>query len=108
MDGTYLKPIGTASPAANFGRFDNADATKAIKDYANAPDDATRTAALNTVQKIFVAQMPMIPVGADNVGASYSTKNWVGWPDDSNMYGAAQPTQPNAVDVVLHLKPAKA
>jgi peptide/nickel transport system substrate-binding protein len=48
----------------------------------------------------------MIPVGADNVGAAYSTKNWVGWPDDSNQYGAAQPTQPNAEDVVLHLKPA--
>ena len=38
---------------------------------------------MNTLQKIFVEQMPMIPVGADNVGGAYSTKNWVGWPDDA-------------------------
>jgi len=70
------------------------------------PDDATRTAALATLQKVFVEQVPMIPVGADNVGMAYSTKNWVGWPDDTNPYGAGQPTQTNALDVVLHLKPA--
>lgn len=106
MDGTLIKPIGTASPAGNFGRFNNADATKALKDYQNATDDATRTAALATLQKVFVEQVPMIPVGADNVGMAYSTKNWVGWPDDTNPYGAGQPTQTNALDVVLHLKPA--
>jgi len=106
MDGTLIKPIGTASPAGNFGRFTNADATKALKDYQNATDDATRTAALNTLQKVFVEQVPMIPVGSDNVGMAYSTKNWVGWPDDTNPYGAGQPTQTNSLDVVLHLKPA--
>jgi peptide/nickel transport system substrate-binding protein len=106
MDGTLIKPIGTASPAGNFGRFSNADATKALKDYQNAADDAARTAALATLQKVFVEQVPMIPVGADNVGMAYSTKNWVGWPDDTNPYGAGQPTQANALDVVLHLKPA--
>ncbi len=106
MDGRQLKPIGTASPAGNFGRFDNKEATDALIAYANATDDAARTAALATLQKIFVEQVPMIPVGADQVGGAYSTKNWTGWPDDSNPYGAMQPTQPNALDVVLHLKPA--
>ncbi|QGN48589.1 ABC transporter substrate-binding protein [Micromonospora sp. WMMD558] len=106
MDGRVLKPIGTASPAGNFGRFNNPQATEALKAYANATDEAARTTAMNTLQKIFVEQMPMIPVGADNIGGAYSTKNWVGWPDDSNPYGAMQPTQPNAVDVVLHLRPA--
>jgi peptide/nickel transport system substrate-binding protein len=106
MDGTLLKPIGQASPGGNFGRFDSPEATAALKAYQNATDDAARTTALNTLQKVFVEQVPMIPVGADNVGAAYSTKNWVGWPDDSNPYGAGQPTQANALDVVLHLKPA--
>jgi peptide/nickel transport system substrate-binding protein len=106
MDGSLLKPVGTASTAGNFGRFNNADATAALKAYANATDDAARKTALATLQKVFVEQVPMIPVGADNVGAAYSTKNWVGWPDDSSPYGAAQPTQANALDVVLHLKAA--
>ncbi|UQU66990.1 ABC transporter substrate-binding protein [Couchioplanes caeruleus] len=106
MDGKLLKPVGTASPGGNFGRFKNDDATKALSDYANATDDAARTKALATIQKVFVEQAPMIPVGADNIGMAYSTKNWVGWPDDTNPYSAGQPTQANALDVVLHLKPA--
>jgi peptide/nickel transport system substrate-binding protein len=106
MDGTLIKPIGQASPAGNFGRFDSPEATAALKAYQNATDDGARTAAINKLQKVFVEQVPMIPVGADNVGAAYSTKNWTGWPDDTNPYGAGQPTQANALDVVLHLKPA--
>lgn len=106
MDGAVLKPIGTASPAGNFGRFNSPDATAALRSYANATDDATRATAMATLQKIFVEQAPMIPVGADNVGGAFSAKNWVGWPDDANPYGAAQPTQANALDVILHLKPA--
>ncbi|GAA2644103.1 ABC transporter substrate-binding protein [Dactylosporangium fulvum] len=107
MDGSVLKPIGTASPSGNFGRFKSDEATAALKAYATATDADARTTAMNTLQKIFVEQMPMIPVGADNVGGAYSTKNWTGWPDDANPYGACQPTQPNALDVILHLKPAK-
>jgi peptide/nickel transport system substrate-binding protein len=106
MDGKVMKKIGVASPGGNFGRFNSPEATAALAAYANASDDAARTTALNTVQKIFVEQVPMIPVGADNIGMAYSTKNWVGWPDDTNPYGAGQPTQANALDVVLHLKPA--
>jgi peptide/nickel transport system substrate-binding protein len=106
MDGDLLQPIGKPSPAGNFGRFDSPDATAAIKAFRGATDDAARSTALNTMQKVFVEQVPMIPVGADNVGMAYSTKNWVGWPDDTNPYGAGQPTQANALDVVLHLKPA--
>jgi len=106
MDGSILKPIGTASSAGNFGRFNNPDATAALKAYQNATDDAARTAALATLEKVFVEKVPMIPVGSDNVGMAYSTKDWIGWPDDSNPYGAGQPTQANSLDVVLHLKPA--
>ena len=106
MDGKLLKPIGTAAPGGNFGRFNSPEATAALGAYQNAVDDAARTTALNTIQKIFVEQVPMIPVGADNIGMAYSTKNWVGWPDDTSPYSAGQPTQANALDVVLHLKPA--
>ncbi|ACY14038.1 ABC transporter substrate-binding protein [Haliangium ochraceum] len=106
MDGALLKPVGTASPGGNFGRFDSPEATAALREYADGNDDAARSAALATLQRVFVEQVPMIPVGADNIGMAYSTKNWVGWPDETNPYTAGQPTQPNALDVVLHLEPA--
>ncbi|MFC1411154.1 ABC transporter substrate-binding protein [Streptacidiphilus sp. N1-12] len=107
MNGDNLKPIGTDSPNGNYGRFTSPQATQALKDYANAPDDASRTAALTTLETIMVEQTPMIPTSAGNYGAEYSTKNWVGWPDDSNNYAGAQPTIPEALNVVLHLKSAK-
>ncbi|BBH63770.1 peptide ABC transporter substrate-binding protein [Actinoplanes sp. OR16] len=106
MDGDLMKPIGTAAQQGNFGRFDSPEATAALKAYSNATDEAARKTALATIQKIFVEQAPMLPVGADNVGAAYSTKNWVGWPTDADSYAPAQPTQAAALQVVLKLQPA--
>ncbi|MFC0628991.1 ABC transporter substrate-binding protein [Kribbella deserti] len=106
MDGKIYKPIGKGGVSGNYGRFKNAEATKALDEYANATDDATRTKALNTLQKIMVEQMPVIPTSASNVGGMYNTKNWVGWPDEQNQYAPAQPTQQNALHIVLNLKPA--
>ncbi|MFF0343909.1 ABC transporter substrate-binding protein [Kribbella sp. NPDC004875] len=106
MDGKILKPVGKGGVSGNYGRFNSPEATKALDQYANAADDATRTSALNTLQKIMVEQMPIIPTSASNVGGLYSTKNWVGWPDEQNQYGPAQPTQQNALQIILNLKPA--
>ncbi|MEV6272199.1 ABC transporter substrate-binding protein [Kribbella sp. NPDC051936] len=106
MDGKILKPVGKGGVSGNYGRFNSPEATKALEEYANAADDATRTTALNTLQKIMVEQMPIIPTSASNVGGLYSTKNWVGWPDEQNQYGPAQPTQQNALQIILNLKPA--
>ncbi|SNY73369.1 ABC transporter substrate-binding protein [Paractinoplanes atraurantiacus] len=106
MDGALKKPIGTAAQQGNFGRFESPEATAALKAYANATSDAERTKQMNTIQKIFVEQAPMLPVGADNVGAAYSDKNWTGWPTDADPYSGAQPTQPYALQIVLKLKPA--
>ncbi|MEV4351396.1 ABC transporter substrate-binding protein [Actinoplanes sp. NPDC049596] len=106
MDGALKKPIGTAAQQGNFGRFESPEATAALKAYANATSDAERTKQMNIIQKVFVEQAPMLPVGADNVGAAYSDKNWTGWPTDADAYAGAQPTQPYALQIVLKLKPA--
>ncbi|MGK5678027.1 ABC transporter substrate-binding protein [Actinoplanes sp. URMC 104] len=106
MDGDLLKPIGTASPQGNFGRFKSPEATAALKAYANATSDAARTTAMNQIQKVFVEQVPMLPVGSDNVGMFYSTKNWTGWPSDADPYSGGQPTQPYSLQIILKLRPA--
>jgi len=106
MDGNRYKPTGQGGINGNYGRYKNDEATKALETYANAEDDASRTAAMATLQKIMIDQQPMIPTSAANSGGEYSTKNWVGWPDEANPYGPAQPTLRNALDIVLHLKPA--
>jgi peptide/nickel transport system substrate-binding protein len=106
MDGALYKPTGTGGVNGNYGRFKNDEATQALQTYANASDDASRESAMYTLQKVMTAQQPMVPTSAANAGAEYSTKNWVGWPDDQNPYGPAQPSQRNSLDIVLHLKPA--
>ncbi len=106
MNGDIMKPIGKPGSGGNYGRFQNAEATAALKTYATAADDAKRTAALATIEKIFVDNMPVLITSASNVGAEYSTKNWTGWPDKDNPWTAPQPTQPNALQIVLALKPA--
>ncbi|MFI6641031.1 ABC transporter substrate-binding protein [Streptomyces sp. NPDC050504] len=107
MDGALLQPIGTNAPLGNFGRFDSPEATKLLKRYANATDDATRTAAMNGLQKIMVEQAPMVPTAAAPIGAEYSTKNWTGWPTEADPYAPPQHTQPTSLEIVLRLKPAK-
>ncbi|MGW0646902.1 ABC transporter substrate-binding protein [Streptomyces badius] len=107
MDGAIVQPIGKSSQAGNFGRFKNAEATAALKEYAGATTDAARTKALNTLQRIFVEQAPMIPTAAAPIGAEYSTKNWIGWPTEADPYAPPQHTQRTALEIVLNLKPSK-
>lgn len=106
MDGKLYKPRGEAGTNGNWGRFRNDEATAALNSYANAEDDATRTEAMHELQRIFVEQMPVLVTSAANAGGEYSTKNWVGWPDEDHQYAPAQPTLLNSLDIVLHLKPA--
>jgi peptide/nickel transport system substrate-binding protein len=105
MDGALYKPQGQTGVNGNWGRFKNADATAALDQYANAPDDTARKAAMDELQKIYVEQAPVLVTGAANAGGEYSTLHWTGWPDENNQYAPVQPTQPNALDIILHLKP---
>ncbi|ONI70788.1 peptide ABC transporter substrate-binding protein [Actinosynnema sp. ALI-1.44] len=106
MDGALFKPIGQAGTNGNYGRYENPAATAALNSFANAPDEASRTAAMTELQKIFVDEMPAVITSAASVGGQYSTKNWVGWPDEQNSYAPLQPTLENALDIIMRLKPA--
>ncbi|GAA5203005.1 ABC transporter substrate-binding protein [Microbacterium jejuense] len=105
MDGRFLKPIGEAADY-NFGRFDNADATAALADYASTTDPAERDAALEKIEQIFVDQVPAMPIGTRPSIAEYNTRNYVGWPSEDDPYVPADPTQPTAVLIFTKLKPA--
>jgi peptide/nickel transport system substrate-binding protein len=106
MDGTQLKPVGTAA-SWNFGRFDSADATKMLHDYANTTSDKDRTAAMDGLQKIMVEQVPAIPLASGAIGAEFSTKYWTGFPTADNPYAVPMPTQPSLSQVIMKLTPVK-
>ncbi|MFX4290944.1 ABC transporter substrate-binding protein [Streptomyces bohaiensis] len=107
MDGGMYHPVGEGSPGGNFGRYQNPEADAALDTYATTSDEGEREEALHTLQRILVEDVPMVPTVAGPIGAQYNTTNWVGWPDESDPYGPPQPTQPNALDIVLRLKAAE-
>ena len=106
MDGAQYLPLGERA-IWNFGRFKNDEATAALATYANATDEAARTAALETVQQVFVDEVPAIALLGRPAAAQYSTKNFVGWPSDEDPYANPQPTTANASLILTKLKPAE-
>jgi len=105
MDGKWLKPVGESADH-NFGRYDNAEATKALAAYANATSDSDRASALATIEKIFVEEVPAMPIGTRPSIAEYNTRNYVGWPSADDPYINPDPTQPTALYILTKLKPA--
>ena len=62
---------------------------------------------LNKIQKIFVDDVPAIPIGTHPQLGEYNTRKYTGWPSEKDPYATADPTQPWAVQVLMNLKPAK-
>jgi peptide/nickel transport system substrate-binding protein len=106
MDGRWLKPVGEAADY-NFGRFDSPEATAALNAYLAATTDEDRATAIATAQKIFVDEVPVMPIGTRPFITQFNTRSYVGWPSDDDPYINADPTQPTAVLILTQLKPAE-
>lgn len=106
MNGAYLQQASGGQVSYNFGRYDNPTATALLQKYASASDDATRTDTLNQIQRIFVEDVPAIPIGTHPTLGEYNTRSFVGWPSEDDQYATADPTAPSAVQVVMKLTPA--
>jgi len=106
MDGRFLQPIGEAANY-NYGRFDSEEATEALETYATTTDEAERQEALDTIEKIYVEEVPAMPVGTRPIISQYNTRDYVGWPSDEDPYVDADPTQPTMVYILTKLQPAE-
>ncbi|MGM7667722.1 ABC transporter substrate-binding protein [Microbacterium sp. A93] len=90
----------------NFGRFDDPEVTAALNTYANASSDEDRAAALTVMETAFAENVPAIPLGSHPLLGQYNTRNYVGWPTESDQYASADPTQPGIVQILTALTPA--
>lgn len=90
----------------NFGRFDDPAVTEALNTYANASSDEERAEASAVLQTAFAENVPAIPLGAHPLLGEFNTRNYVGWPSESDQYASADPTQPGIVLVLSKLQPA--
>src|SRR6516162_1117693 len=105
MDYATSAPLGKTA-ANNFGRFNDPQAQSALTQYVSSSDPSTQQAALNTLQGIMSTQVPVIPLLYGASWAEFSTKNYTGWPSQSNPYADPGPNQIEVEYVILHLKPA--
>ena len=107
MDGARYLPIGEQSEGYNFGRFDDPAITQALADYANAASDEERAAALDIIQRAFVDEAVILPIGTRPFIGEFNTRNYVGWPSEDDQYASADPTQPAIVQILTKLQPAE-
>ncbi|THG35465.1 ABC transporter substrate-binding protein [Glaciibacter flavus] len=107
MNSAYVDQASGGQVSDNFGRYSNPEATKLLQQYASASDDATRTDALAKIQKIFVDDVPAIPIGTHPTLAEYNTRTFTGWPSEDDQYATADPIAATAVQVLMNLKSVK-
>ncbi len=105
MDGRWL--LTGENVDYNFGRYENPRATELLNTYATAATDEERTAALEEIQRIFVEDVPVIPVGTHPVLGEYNTRNYVGWPNEEDQYATADPVQVTVPLILTKLTPAE-
>ncbi|SEG91609.1 peptide/nickel transport system substrate-binding protein [Actinacidiphila yanglinensis] len=95
-------PIGKATPTyQNIERFQNAEAKQLFDEYPKATTDAQRQQILDGIEKIFVENLPWIPMFYWGSYGNWSTAKATGFPTPQNPYFSPVP---NPV-VALRLKP---
>ncbi|SCD83893.1 peptide/nickel transport system substrate-binding protein [Streptomyces sp. DvalAA-14] len=95
-------PIGKATPTfQNIERFQNAEAAQLFKEYPTATTDAQRQQIIDGIEKIFVDNLPWIPMFYWGSYGNWSTAKATGFPTPQNPYFSPVP---NPV-VALRLKP---
>lgn len=78
----------------------------ALTQYEGSTDEATQIAAIQTIEKIAVEQLPVLPLTANVAWDEYTTTNWTGWPTAENPYSYGSPyTAPDFELIILKLKP---
>ena len=98
-------PIGTAA-GSNFERYSNSSTDALINQYATTADAATQSSIVNQLQKVMLADVPVIPVTEAVDWFQYDTGSFTGWVTQGNPY--AQPAAYNYPDwgiQMLHLAP---
>ena len=105
MDSSLSAPVGKAA-GGDYGRYDSPQAQAALAQYAGTDNTATQQQALNTLETIVSTQAPVIPLLYGAAWYEYSTKDYTGWPTQSNQYIDPVPNSPYMEYTLLHLTPA--
>ncbi len=102
----YLNSNQVGQGKFNFVAWNDPSTDNYLNQYASTSDQTAQKQAIQGIEKIFVDNQPYIPLWTGADYDEYSSKNFTGWPDQSNPYSSGSPnTGPDYEQVILHLQP---
>lgn len=107
MYNSYLNSKALPPAGTNFERWNDPQTDKLLDQYATTTDPNVQKQAIQGLEKIYVEQLPTIPLVYAPAWFEYRTANFTGWPSQDNPYAVGSPyTAPDDAVVILHLTPA--
>ena len=109
----YQLPILDNQANVNYERFTSQSAWNTVQALDKIPTSNTRAyqAAMSKLQRMFLTQLPAIPLWYNGMWSMVNTKYWTGWPSATS--GRYTPTswrnywQMTSIDMLTSLRPAK-
>jgi len=81
-------PLGQNDTVGNFGRYSDAQVDSMLNAIAASPNALTMTADFATIEQIFAAQLPDIPLFEQQDEIEFNGNNVTGYPTTANPYAA--------------------
>jgi len=90
----FRHPIQAQMQSGNFGRYDSQELFDLVDALAaiQTTDIAGMKAACSEIQKVMLAEVPMIPLWYNGMWAQFSTSTWTNWPLDGANTPSRLPT----------------
>jgi len=100
-------PIGTAIPGgSNWGRYQNPQIDQLLARFRQTNDQAQQKSIMGNIEKVFVNDLPYIPLNTGTVTYEYNTQHYTGFPSSTNSYASgANWRSPDRLLVLTQLKP---
>lgn len=92
---------------SNRGGWIDKETDSLLAKIKETADNDTRKVIMSRLQKIVLDNVPAVPLYYNPVWFIYSTKNFKGWPNESNPYAEPRITGMDKLFVVLNLEPVK-
>jgi len=97
-------PIGQ-SASSNWERYRSSTVDQLIDQYAATTSTSVQHQVIDSLEKVMLSQVPVIPVTEEVDWYQYDTEHLAGWVTPGNVYAApAQYTAPDWGVVLLHLR----
>ncbi len=110
----YNLPIADNQTTMNYERYVNQTAFNLTQKLNRTPSTNTKAyrAVLTSLQKLFLRDLPAIPLWYNGMWSMVNTQYWTGWPSATgNQYTPSSWRnywQMTSIDMLTHLRPAKA